>query len=73
MWVCALADVVTLEVEYPPWVVYNHLLTQTSCIITRNLFLRSWSFFQKNNLEDVSFHLNVLEILNGEIMASQIL
>ena len=45
------------NIEMIVWVVFSQLLTQihVPCIITRNLFLRSWSFFQKKNLEGV-FH-----------------
>ena len=37
----ASADLVTLEEEYPAWVVFSHLLTPIPCFITRNLILRS--------------------------------
>ena len=51
MWVCALADLVTLEEEYPAPVVFNHLLISILCIITRKLYLRSWYCFQKKILK----------------------
>ena len=41
VWVGAFADLVTLEEDYPDWVVFSHLLTPIPCIITKNLFLRS--------------------------------
>ena len=39
MWVGASADLVTLEEEYPAWVVFNHLLTPIHCIINLSLKL----------------------------------
>ena len=51
MWMCASADRVTLEEEYPALVVFSHLLTPISCIIIRKLHLRSLIFFHKKILK----------------------